>query len=239
MKPTIISLFFFLVLFSSCKKEECNDFAGLIHTVDHTYGTYHRFYTYSYDENRRVIRRESSEQVFENTYKPDTILVNMFYQGTLEVTSTYFLNGYSMIDSVSTIHPLTMDAYYYKHLYDGEYISSIKYYAEDLLLHWTYYYNYSNENLAFINEISSDGDTLSKLQYEYYTDKENMIDPSFPFQSYGGKPSKNLVKRRVEIHYTDIRVYDYSYTYDSEGRIQTQTVSTANQPDAVDVYTYY
>lgn len=78
--------------------------------------------------------------------------------------------------------------------------------------------------------------------YSYYTDKANTIGSANEGKPYYGKDLPHPIKRQehryIENNAVKTTVYEYTYTFDSIGRIHSRSYTDAGQP-RISFYTYY
>lgn len=247
MKSCQVILLFLTILLSACKKDDQAYLSGLVHTVEFTYGNAHFIETYSYDENRRVIRIDNSKGYFTGyTYHSDTVIVR-YYSSTGNVSSTYIykLNEYGAIDSGRSFTSNPGNDTYFKYLYNEEgYKIATKGYGPSLTLSETYDFTYADGNLISLTNNWSSGGNIVQIDMEYYMDKENKLDATFTGQNYLRKSDNNLLKHKITKFGADdpdptIMISDYTYDYYSDGKIRVVTTNTIDQPITTQVYTYY
>jgi YD repeat-containing protein len=99
-------------------------------------------------------------------------------------------------------------------------------------------YFYTNGNLDS-SRYKLNGNHHSTTHYTYYTDKADLLNNDVYGQGYEGYFGKYLLKKE-QTHYADgdQKAWDYSYEFDSKGRVSKRTIKNG-QNQEVGLYTYY
>jgi YD repeat-containing protein len=226
MKPLVIFLvaFSFFLFFFSCKK---NDTAKTASTIvksytddvhDTTNGINHTTTTYSitYDADGRLLTVISNDSIQKNiyTYSSASKYTAEYISGQWVVHKEFFLNNLSLIDSTYAIGNSPV----------GSWMASEKYFynGSGQLITRTRSENGSDERHTYSYDAIGNQtiDSCSKYNYvstiEYSTFRYHLpvVEPYF-FQS------PYLVSRETKTYTNDTTLVMYTYTFDSDNRLNS------------------
>jgi len=225
-RGTLLLLISLLLLTGGCKKS--NPASAVIKTVQ--YPISNETYTYQYNSNGTVNNIQGS--LGDATYYgySGTRITAEEYDnnGNASMVTTYFLNAQNLADSVAVLAALS---YSYKNTYNsnGYLISQRQYDGQNNLV------NIVTDSIVNGNPLSIRGD--GTLTVNTFNNHANSIGTGNMGQRFLGTNSKNLLNSS---NATGAGETNYSYTYDSEGRVTSQTLNNVtNSSTTTYFYTYY
>lgn len=192
---------------------------------------------YAYDDQGRLVSR-----VFPNgakdeyDYSTPNKIINKYYfpDGSLEGTCDIDLNAAGL-----AIKKVYSDG--------GPNLYTFDYDADKNLTKRTVVNNngttvidyfYTNGSLDS-SRYKINGDHYYSTYFTYYTNKTDVLNSDSHGQGYDGYFGKYLLKKE-ETHYADgdQKIWEYSYEFDSKGRVSKRTIKNGQNQD-VGLYTYY
>ena len=247
-KFLIAHIIFYACAFFSCKKSDNNTTPNnpnklklYIENLSQTpYNTIDTF-TVSYDGDNRITALTSSTEKFVYTYSNKSFTLDDYENNVLSVHEILFLNGQSYVDSTFQ-YDNTLDTTTEKYNYNGKLLTRItdyNYSISGTQIDEQEDYTYDN-NGNVITDTQSDGyGNINTISTYTYTGKVlNFSTEPFYF------PVKSIDIPATQIQ-TDgsgntLASITYAYTFDSEGRVTSETdTDSVSGYIVVKDYVYY
>lgn len=246
----------FIILFASCKKETSIDQStgggttaslkvkSYTESLTSSSGNLTATFNLTYDANNRIVSAVSAPTPdFKFLYgypSSNKITMDLIDAGALSIHEDYFLNSNSLIDSTFQYND-TQDTLTEKYFYNvaKQQIRTIQYDYSKLsgsVLFNTIDYTY-NTSGNLIQSVDSDNDVDD---YEYYADLIYIspVITGLPNPDAGQK--RNLVKKHtLTSSGTVVGSAAYTYTFDAQNRISTETQTITDGRVIVKTYTYF
>lgn len=236
------------VTFLSCQKEaepgpDTTTYKVKTYTEDivsNTWGDQTVTFNLSYDASDRVTAMTDASNPgnrFEFAYKTGGYSMDLYNLDALEIHEDFFLDANNLIDSTVQYNS-TGDTSTSKHLYNSnkQLITTLEYDYSILTgseLWNTVNYTYDGSgNLVR----SVDTDKYEEI-FEYYADQVSVMPGLSP---YSIPKKQNLLKKfTVKSNGTLLGSAEYTYTFDSKGRISTQKVIDSDGGTVTKTFTYF
>lgn len=220
----LASLFFGLLLISSCKKEDNNSTFQFekyprIKSI-HYLGNNGYKANFEYDSKGRLIKYNMDGIIFKYEYS-DSKVINTFPSS--QDTMLYFLNADGLADSTNFGFTYDFDenGYQIHQFYDTN-------------NQWTFIIRNGNRSTA--KRIVSG--VITNLNY-LYSQKNNTIGMENNGMSFLGKQNINLTSKEIFHQIPNLPdTLDYSYEFDNKDRVVKQIIINSGKADTI-IYTYY
>lgn len=192
--------------------------------------------TYTYDDKKRQIKEVQNTGITtEFIYEPGKMTRFVTQSATID-SFKYTLNAEGYIKTL-----LTPDGTTYTYEYTPKGMIAKQYSNEPNPFVATHYYN-SATGLADSIRQTVGGVWISTATYTYYMDKGNSLkNENLGLAGYGEeflRPIKRYRSLYRSGNTIKEQITDFTYTYDSKGRITSKTFTNAGQ-DLIYNYTYY
>lgn len=199
--------------------------------------------TYQYDSSKRIINVSGKKYLYssgkvkiEDFLKPfsKTINIDLNNQGNA-ISSKYLMfnvEGDSFEQQITTsVYSYNSDQYLIKKI-DSSFINKSNQHYQIIE---EYNYQYLNDNMVQSNYTNTKGTNfIRKYTYTNFINQLSELEQKLYFN---GKQSKNLVESIEEISPGGSSVIStYSYTFDKEGKLETETVKNGGNTSIRNFY---
>jgi hypothetical protein len=226
-----------VVLFS-CDKQALTDSTSLldinVKVKTATYDT--TVFSYTYDAQGRQLTCDNSDGLKRKyDYPIGSIKESVYKNGTLEYFYKNDLNADGLcIKETKSNEPAYEQQYEYN---PDKMMSKIITKKNGAAIQQIDFF-YSNGNCDSIRLISNGQYSLTIVK-EYYTDKPNVFSNEIFGNNHYGKSSRNMLRSETYIYPgSSGSCTNFSYEYDSQGRVAKEISSKANLT-SISAYTYY
>ncbi len=237
-------------MFYSCQKdvEKLPDEPSIIKCkITKIYdGNYSNFF--EYDDSNRIIKNtfgyikkydysKQGEVFIVNFGWEDRILILLNSEGNAISKSQKYLSETPDVDQ-ETVNVNSKFTYSSNGYIVNEVITSVSTHVEygnNCILYYSY--EYIDGNMSQCKMKDQNGNE-SIWSYTYYPELQNQLDELQQKLDFKGKKNKNLIKTREEIKGGNSVISTYKYTFDNEGKLATQTISSPGSNDMVNTYTW-
>lgn len=239
MKTKLLPLILIQLLFFACKKNRehnapINDFAEeRVKTIQWDGGG---LATYTYDNEKRQTKEvQNTGTTTEFIYETGKI-TRLVIQSATTASFKYTLNAEGYVKTL-----LTPDGITYNYEYTPKGMIAKQYSDESIPFVANYFYNHASGLLDSIRQtVGSIWHSTS--MYTYYMDKTNSLkNKNLGLKSYGEEFLRPIKRYRSLYRNGNIiqeQISDFTYTYDSKGRITKKTYDNSGQQFSYN-YTYY
>ncbi|QEC43997.1 hypothetical protein [Pseudobacter ginsenosidimutans] len=236
-KKKLLKILLLCLYIISCKKNEGGQPNMPLRVKAETDAGGSMLYTYNAAHNIVKAEFDNGFKKLEYLYEPGKIMHTI-----VEADHTYIIH-----------YSLNEKGYVSNQQFEGETEKRFyEYNGNDFLIRtfndqtprWESNYHY-NASTGLLDSIRSTvGDTWSGTSvFLYYTDKANSLgDENFGRYFFGKSsqhPVKSVASRRPEGNLVKVSVTNFTYTYDSRGRISSRGFTTSGGQSGNTTYTYY
>ncbi len=246
MKKILLAVIVIIVLTACKKNEPISQNPSIAKVKTFTIGG--DVVNYSYDNQGRIVSRISPAGNWKSefTYSGNTATENYYVGATLSTTKLYDLNVNGLVTKESYLFPATAVPYKVMYSYGADNRLLLGRLSNNSINNngtvETYFYTgniLDSTQTTFIQNLD-----IYRYRYTYYTDKENTIankNQGFLFWSERERmPLKKQTSAFTTNGFTNTQVDDFTYNFDTQGRITKRTITTvgSSNPSVNDI-TYY
>ena len=231
-------IFILAIVLSACNKEVSDTPAiQLEETLKVKTATYgNTVFTYTYDAQGRQLTCDNSDGVKRKyDYPIGSIKESIYKNGVFEYFYKNDLNAEGLC-----IRETKSNVPSYEQLYEynpDKTLSKVISKNNGSIVQEMIFF-YSNENCDSIRFITN-GQHILTIVKEYYLDKSNVFGNEIFGNTHYGRSARNMLKSETHIYPgSSGSCTNFSYEYDSQGRVAKEISSKANLT-SIGVYTYY